>query len=309
MFVEARKKRVSDGDWVVFYESPRNMRLAKITTTGVTGTNNGQFQHKQAIGMRFGQRIHTHNRQSSAVLLPLNPELWSMVLPHRTQIVYPTDMGIVTLELGIRPGSRVVESGTGSGAMTHNLARSAGCTGQIYTFEYHELRAQTAQKEFEEHGLTNVLIQHRDVCQDGFDHVGQPIAGSIDAIFLDLPEPWKAIPHTPQLFNKHGVSRICCFSPCIEQVQKTCASLVEHGFTDIKMIECLERRYETRTVKLMNVESIIESIIDPTTCGDDEKRFVSLVQTRPPVAVTKGHTAYLTFATYLPEKVPMGESD
>ena len=39
------------------------------------------------------------------------------------------------------------------------------------------------------------------------------------------------------------VSKICCFSPCIEQVEKTVRALEEHGFVDVKMVELLDRKY------------------------------------------------------------------
>ena len=44
------------------------------------------------------------------MLLP-TPELWTLSLPHRTQIVYTTDISHVVLRLNLKPGSVVVESG------------------------------------------------------------------------------------------------------------------------------------------------------------------------------------------------------
>lgn len=38
--------------------------------------------------------------------------------------------------------------------------------------------------------------------------------------------------------------RFCSFSPCIEQVQKTCEQLSAQGFTDVITYECLLRDYE-----------------------------------------------------------------
>lgn len=43
-------------------------------------------------------------------------------------------------------------------------------------------------------------------------------------------------------------SRICSFSPCIEQVQRTCKALQQHNFHDIVTVECLQRTYEVKKI-------------------------------------------------------------
>jgi len=58
------------------------------------------------------------------------------------------------------------------------------------------------------------------------------------------------------------MSRICCFSPCIEQVQKTILALKEHQFTDIKMIEVLDRSHNYKSMKVDDIESML---IDPSS--------------------------------------------
>ena len=44
--------------------------------------------------------------------------------------------------------------------------------------------------------------------------------------------------------------KICSFSPCIEQVQRTSEELRSLGFSDVSTFECLQRNYENRTVIL-----------------------------------------------------------
>lgn len=44
-------------------------------------------------------------------LLAPTPELWTMSLSHRTQILYVADISAVITYLNIRPGSVVIESG------------------------------------------------------------------------------------------------------------------------------------------------------------------------------------------------------
>jgi tRNA (adenine57-N1/adenine58-N1)-methyltransferase len=212
--------------------------------------------------------------------------------------------------------------GTGSGSLTHALSRTVGESGHVYTFEYHAMRAETARQEFAQHRLTNVTLTHRDVCAEGFgvqDANGEDLrlTGSIDAVFLDLPEPWKAIPHTTALFKTNQLGRICCFSPCIEQVQKTATALAQYGFTDVQMMTCLERAYSHKQVTMPSVQSVIHAHDvkkgvkrqvsgDIKADGQDDTETLIIAEPAsvraliPETQQTKGHTAFLTFATYLP---------
>ena len=91
-------------------------------------------------------------------------------------------------------------SGTGSGSLSHAIARCIAPIGHLHTFDFHELRANMARKEFEDHGLAAIVTAgHRDVCKDGFGltHVA-------DAVFLDLPLPWEALPFAKDALKKGG---------------------------------------------------------------------------------------------------------
>ncbi|KAF2465138.1 tRNA methyltransferase complex GCD14 subunit [Lindgomyces ingoldianus] len=164
-----------------------------------------------------------------AHLIPPSPETWTLCLPHRTQVVYTPDYSYILQRLKVRPGDHIIEAGAGSGSFTHAAVRAvfsgyleeATTTngvehpggehgdvaakkrkkrhGQVYSFEFHEKRANQLQNEIGEHGLDRlVTITNRDVYQDGFcipsDSEMEP-APDADAIFLDLPAPWLALKH------------------------------------------------------------------------------------------------------------------
>ena len=70
--------------------------------------------------------------QGYAYVLYPTPELWTKTLPHRTQIIYATDISLVLLQLELKPGSIVIESGTGSGSLSHSFLRTIAPTGNYY---------------------------------------------------------------------------------------------------------------------------------------------------------------------------------
>lgn len=95
---------------------------------------------------------------------------------------------------------KVIEAGTGSGSLSHAIARTIAPTGHLHTFDFHEERAKLAQKEFTDHSLSDVITcRQRDVCENGFD-----LIGVADAVFLDLPKPWLAIPFAYKALKQYG---------------------------------------------------------------------------------------------------------
>lgn len=101
-----------------------------------------------------------------------------------------------------------------------------------------------------------VTLTHRNVCKDGFTVVDE-----VDAVFLDLPAPWEAVEHAKKALRKDRTTRICCFSPCMEQVLRTVSALNESGFTEITMYETLLRPHEVYNYPpLQDITSIGEKL-------------------------------------------------
>ncbi|KAL3680562.1 hypothetical protein R1sor_023518 [Riccia sorocarpa] len=230
---------IQDGDLVIVYESYKQMKAVTVTKNGEFQNRYGLFMHNDWIGKPFGCKV-TGKKGGFVHLLAPSPQLWTLVLTHRTQILYIMDISFVLAYLEVRPGCVVIESGTGSGSLTTALARAAAPTGHVYTFDFHEQRAEAARKDFERTGLSSfVTVSVRDIQGEGFP---EEFASEVDAVFLDLPQPWLAIPSVAKSLKAD--SPVCSFSPCMEQVQRTCEALTTTQFRDLRTFEVLLRSYE-----------------------------------------------------------------
>ncbi|PQE21786.1 hypothetical protein CJF30_00010989 [Rutstroemia sp. NJR-2017a BBW] len=207
--------------------------------------------------------------------LPPTAEIWTNSLPHRTQVVYTPDYSYILHRLRARPGTSIIEAGAGSGSFTHASTRAVFSgypnehttkkrkLGKVWSFEFHEQRHGKLVEELSDHGLDGIVqITHRDVCEGGFLVDGQ--SPKADAIFLDLPAPWLALPHLTRsppppiqnnapfvsALNPEASIHLCTFSPCIEQVQRTISVMRQLGWVDIEMVELAHKSLEVRRERI-----------------------------------------------------------
>ena len=142
MSFDTYKDVIEEGDTVIIYVNIHSMYALEVKpekenkngeiTPNIFQTSYGALKVKELIGQRFGTKIQL-SRGYAYALYP-TPDLWTRTLPHRTQILYATDISLIILQLELKPGSVVVESGTGSGSLAHSLVRTIAPTGHLHTF-------------------------------------------------------------------------------------------------------------------------------------------------------------------------------
>jgi len=257
MSFDKHNEVVEEGDTVVLYFGRQNANPIEIKKTGTFQSKFGAFHHSDIIGKAYGSKLHS--KKGWGYILRASPEIWTVSLPHRTQILYTMDISMITMELDLQPGSIVVESGTGSASLSHAMIRTIKPTGHLYTFDFHQNRVLKAREEFDQHfGVGKyVTCACADACVDGFSLVDKA-----DAVFLDLPTPWDAISHAKRALKKSGGGRICSFSPCIEQVERTCAVLRQERFNEVKTVEVLVRSLcaQTTPVPELNFDTDLDKL-------------------------------------------------
>jgi len=204
--------------------------------------------------------------------------------------------------LNLKPGDIVVESGTGSGSLSSSIRNAITPGGHLYTFEFNEDRVNKNKETFDKLKFDNVTVLWRDAYSDGFapKETDKYALKEADAIFLDLPKPWVALSHATNVLKSGG--RICCFSPCIEQVQKTYTELAKQNYIEMRCFECVIRYYEKKknNFKTVTDENLIKKrkfveITPEQVNGGKEKKTKEFYFSTGP-QFTQGHTGFLTFA-------------
>jgi len=316
------KDVIEAGDTVIIYLNHTTSYAVKVQHGKTLNMKYGALRHEFIIGKRYGTPISA--TAGYVYALRATPELWTRTLSRQTQILYTPDISLILMLLDARPGSVICETGTGSGSLSHAIATAIAPGGHLYTHDIDEGRVKKVEQELKEHGLfgcTTVIQQ--DTCEDGFF-----VENACDGVFLDLPAPWKAVPHAKRAISSVRGGRIVSFSPCIEQVQKFTSELELQGFIQVQTVEIVPRKLKVITTISETLQELDErSSSHPTTQpsanngngdpkdGDSttraKKRKVlssdrdedALLDSVPFPSFQPTHTGYLTSATLLPSLI------
>lgn len=227
------------GEQVLLWEPKRGRTFSFVLREGeIFHSHKGSIPHGEIAGRPEGTWVVSSTGTEFVAFRPRVGERM-MKVRRRTQIVYPKDAGWLALALDLRPGVRVVEIGTGSGAFTILLAQLVGPEGRVYTFDRREDFLKNALENIARAGLSERV-------EAGVLEAGEPfpVEGEVDAVFIDLPEPWLAV---PPAYSVLAAGRpLAGIVPTAEQLKGFVAALEREGFVAVECVEMLERRMLVR---------------------------------------------------------------
>ncbi len=254
---------ISEDSFVLVYRDRRRRWLVRPRDTPKLHTHLGILDVSQLIGKEFGITVTTTMGDELTILEPTIEDL-VMKLARKTQVIYPKDLGLMAVKLGVHAGSRVLETGTGSGATTALMAYLVQPTGMVYTYDLNPEFQGVAKKNIERLGLSAYVTFNIGDSREGFKEKG------LDAGILDVGDPWEVV-HSMRESLKSSAP-MAAVTPTTNQAEKLVAKMKEEGFVNVETMEILLRNLEAR-----------------------------VGMTRPS-NIMVGHTAYLTFGrtTVLP---------
>ncbi len=223
---------IKEGDEIYLVFDQRQNYKLKVESNKRFHTKKGFIELGELIGKPYGVTVSSSLGGQFYVLKPLIRDRVLKTDRH-TQVLYPKDISYILFQMDLGSGSRVVEAGTGSGALTMAMANSVRPDGMIYSYDISEKHQRTAAGNIDKSGLMPWV-------ELGIHDITESIPQTdVDAVFLDMATPWKVVPSAWEALSGSGV--FMSFSPTIEQVMKTTEQLRSLPFIEIVTIELLLR--------------------------------------------------------------------
>jgi tRNA (adenine57-N1/adenine58-N1)-methyltransferase catalytic subunit len=224
------------GEPVLLIDRRRRRYMIELRPGGTSDLRGGKVSHDALLGREDGGMVVSTRGERFRVLRPTLAE-FVLEMPRGAQVIYPKDLGAILVGADVFPGARVLEAGTGSGALTMTLLRAVGAGGHVVSYEVRDEFARIAERNIRRFlGAADTLVLRRQDIYAGILREDAPL----DRIILDVPEPWRVAGHAVEALIPGGI--FCFYVPTVPQVVQTTEALRHAGAFDlIETVEVLFR--------------------------------------------------------------------
>ncbi len=199
-------------------------------------TKDGVIKKEDVEKCEIGNTVKTHLGIEYTVISPNVSDIMQKA-KRGPQAITLKDAALIAGFANLHSGSKVVNAGTGSGILDIFLAYVVE-PEKVISYEIREDFAKIAKKNFEKFGIKNVEIKMKNI-YEGIDEE------NLDAIILDLPEPWRVVPFATEKLKIGGT--LISFSPSIEQSKKFHDALNANFLQET--FECILRNWDMKAVR------------------------------------------------------------
>uniref|UniRef100_UPI00398F6DE4 tRNA (adenine(58)-N(1))-methyltransferase, mitochondrial isoform X2 n=1 Tax=Pristiophorus japonicus TaxID=55135 RepID=UPI00398F6DE4 len=213
---------------LVEFRRGRRLELQKmfnLVAGGKLHSQWGMVAHQEILGHLPGQMFRTSIGFEFILRRPTLEE-FVLLMKRGPAISYPKDISTMLMMMDVSSGDCVLESGTGSGAMTLFLSRTVGSSGQVYSFEIRQDHHRNAKRNYqrwrnawelarEKEWPNNVDFINKDIVTATDDIQGK----MFDAIALDMLSPQLALPIIYTHLKQGGVCAVYLANTDFKQAQ------------------------------------------------------------------------------------------
>ncbi len=194
-------------------------------------TQFGLIKSKE-LKKKDGSKLLTNTKEEFTIFTPYFIDIYKKI-KRDAQIISLKDIGQIIAETGINNKSKVIDAGSGSGALACFLANIAK---EVVTYDIRNDFIKIVEENKKLLNLKNLKIKNKDI----YDKIDEKNA---DLIVLDLPEPWKALDSAKTALKIGGF--LVSYSPSIPQTIDFVNIVNKNkNFIHIKTIELIEREWQ-----------------------------------------------------------------
>jgi tRNA (adenine57-N1/adenine58-N1)-methyltransferase len=228
------------GERVLLVDAKQRRYLITLRIGASFHTHVGIVEHDRLIGTPEGSTVLGSTGRKFVVVRPTLADA-VLKMPRGAQVIYPKDLGAILIEADIAPGMRVLEAGVGSGALSMALLRTGA---EVVGYELRDDFAERARANVE--AMLGTGARYRVELRDVYEGIEE---SGLDRILLDLPEPWRVLPHATVALRPGGI--LCAYLPSINQTAQLRAAMDRSGFGMASTLEVFHRTWhiEERSVR------------------------------------------------------------
>ncbi len=235
-----------DGEHVLLIDQKNREFLVRLAKGKRFHSHHGFVEHDQIIGLEEGSRVRSSRGSPLLVLRPTLAQI-IMNMPRKAQVIYPKDIGLILMWADVFPGAKVVEVGTGYGALSMALLRAIGPTGRLVSYEIREDFHLAARKTVESY--LGDCPQWTIKLADALEGIEER---EVDRITIDVPEPWLFLSSAKQALRPGGI--LLCFTANAIQVKSLHDGFLEvGGFAHTETMENLLRPWHVKGLSVRPV--------------------------------------------------------
>jgi tRNA (adenine57-N1/adenine58-N1)-methyltransferase len=223
----------AEGDKALLLDTKRRRYLIDLAADGEFHSHAGFVPHREIIGRPEGVTVRSTKGAEYIVVRP-TLEDFVVEMPRGAQVIYPKDLGPICMLADLGPGMRVFESGIGSGALSMTMLRYGV---DIVGCELREDFANRARANVRSFLGEASLERYRVTLGDAYEGIDAAL-GPFDRVVLDLPEPWRVVPHAEGALRAGGI--LVAYTPSITQAAQVREAL-RGRWIDGRTIEVLHR--------------------------------------------------------------------
>ena len=200
-------------------------------------SHKGWIRHDDIIDQSEGVIVKSSNGTPYQVFRPLLND-YVLSMERGATIIYPKDAAAIVGFADIAPGSKVLEAGAGSGALSISLLRAIGSQGELVSYEERDDFVEIARRNVRDY--FGELPEQWELIKGQVQSCDR--SNYFDRVILDMLAPWECLEMSCRVLRPGGV--LCLYVATTTQLSKSAEAIKElKRFSEPESFELMLRSW------------------------------------------------------------------